>query len=56
MNYNSDIGLGDRIRIKTEYADVPYVESYVLERTVKGISGAMMTISAQGVKKQEESE
>ncbi len=56
MNYNRDIKLGDRIRIKTDYADVPYVESYVLERTIKGISGAMMTISAQGVKKQEESE
>lgn len=39
---------GDRVKIKTGYDDTETVESFVFERTIKGINGMRVTLKAQG--------
>lgn len=39
---------GDKVRIKTGYNDTEYVESFVFERTIKGINGMKVTIKSHG--------
>lgn len=46
------IKIGDKVKIPTGDDLVPYVESYVLKRTVKGINGMLITISADGDQQQ----
>ena len=43
------VQVGDRVRIPTTDEDVPYVESIVFSRTIKGINGMTVEIEAQGV-------
>ena len=39
---------GDKVKIKTGYDDTETVESFVFERTIKGINGMRVTLKAQG--------
>ena len=39
---------GDKVKIKTGYDDTKTVESFVFERTIKGINGMRVTLKAQG--------
>lgn len=39
---------GDRVQIQTGSADVPVVDSFVFSRTIKGINGMTVIISAKG--------
>ena len=39
---------GDKVAIKTGYNDTERVESFVFERTIKGINGMRVTLKAQG--------
>lgn len=39
---------GDKVAIKTGYNDTETVESFVFERTIKGINGMRVTLKAQG--------
>ena len=39
---------GDKVKIKTGYNDTERVESFVFERTIKGINGMRVTLKAQG--------
>lgn len=39
---------GDKVKIKTGYDDTETVESFVFERTIKGINGMHVTLKAQG--------
>lgn len=39
---------GDKVQIKTGYDDTEVVESFVFERTIKGINGMRVTLKAQG--------
>ena len=39
---------GDKVQIKTGYSDTEVVESFVFERTIKGINGMRVTLKAQG--------
>lgn len=39
---------GDKVKIKTGYDDTETIESFVFERTIKGINGMRVTLKAQG--------
>lgn len=39
---------GDKVAIKTGYNDTETIESFVFERTIKGINGMRVTLKAQG--------
>lgn len=39
---------GDKVKIKTGYNDTERVESFVFERTIKGINGMRVALKAQG--------
>ena len=39
---------GDKVKIKTGYNDTETIESFVFERTIKGINGMRVTLKAQG--------
>ena len=39
---------GNKVKIKTGYDDTETVESFVFERTIKGINGMRVTLKAQG--------
>lgn len=39
---------GDKVKIKTGYDDTETIESFVFERTIKGINGMRVTLRAQG--------
>ena len=39
---------GDKVAIKTGYDDTETIESFVFERTIKGINGMRVTLKAQG--------
>lgn len=41
---------GDKVKIATGYEDVPYVESFIHSRTIKGINGMRTIIEAKGKK------
>ncbi len=43
------VQVGDRVKLPTNDEDVPYVESIVMARTIKGISGMTVEIEAKGV-------
>ena len=43
------VQVGDRVKISTGDSDVPYVESIVLSRRIKGINGMRVEIEAKGV-------
>lgn len=43
------IQVGDRVKLPTSDVDVPYVESIVMSRTIKGINGMTVEIEAKGV-------
>ena len=43
------VQVGDRIKLPTSVPDVPYVESIVLSRTLKGLYGMKVEIEAKGV-------
>lgn len=46
------VRLGSKVKIKTGDELVPYVESYVLKRSIKGINAMTVTISAEGDQRQ----
>ena len=46
------VRLGSKVKIKTDDELVPYVESYVLKRSIKGINAMTVTISAEGDQRQ----
>lgn len=46
------IKLGAKVKIPTGDSVVPYVESYVFKRSIEGINGMLVTISADGDKQQ----
>lgn len=39
---------GDKVAVKTGYNDTETIESFVFERTIKGINGMRVTLKAQG--------
>lgn len=43
------VQVGDRVRIPTTDEDVPYVESIVFSRKIKGINGMTVEIEAKGI-------
>lgn len=43
------VQVGDRVKLPTSDSDVPYVESIVLSRTLKGLYGMRVEIEAKGV-------
>lgn len=40
---------GDRVTIQTGFDDMPTVDSFVFNRTIKGINGMMVTLEAKGI-------
>ena len=45
---NQNIGLGSRLKIHTNYADLPYVESFVFQEKITGIQHLQYEFSAEG--------
>lgn len=39
---------GDKVKIPTGFADVPYVESFIFSRTIKGVNAMRVTIESKG--------
>lgn len=43
------VQIGDRVRLPTNYPEVPFIESIVLSRKIKGMYGLTVEIEAKGV-------